>query len=157
MYTLKNGHSLAGLIKKEANHRTLKRLLALSMLYEKVPIEQILRSFKISRKTLIERWLKRWNQEGRAGLVNKRRSGRPPTLNLKQKELLKEYVLGHQSRVVCRELVDFVYDKWGIKCDQETIRVILISMKISWQKPNKQNYKSNQAAKQVFKKSTLKC
>jgi hypothetical protein len=44
-------------------------------------------------------------------------AGRPTTLTAEQKEILKDYVLSNKSRIVCRELVELVQEKWGIKCN----------------------------------------
>ena len=156
MYTLNNGGSLAKLIKKEKNPITLRRLTALSMIHNEVDIDQILKTCNVSRATLISRWLKKWNKSGYDSIVNKKRSGRKPKFTAKQKQFLKDYVLNKDEKVVCRELVELVQGKWGMNCDTETIRRALISMKISWQKPNKQNYKSCPNAKKVFKKATWK-
>jgi transposase len=86
------------------------------MCHEEVPKEQILKSCKIDRRSL-DRWVLRWNKGGYEAIVNQKRAGRPTTLTAEQKEILKDYVLSNKSRIVCRELVELVQEKWGIKCN----------------------------------------
>ena len=59
-------------------------------------------------------------------------------------------ILSQEKRIVCKELVKYVRDRWNLSCDEETIRKVLKSMKLSWQKPCKSNYKANPMAQKVF-------
>jgi transposase len=44
---------------------------------------------------MVNEWVKRFNEKGIDGLIEKPRSGRPPALSTEQLKKLKEYVMSH--------------------------------------------------------------
>ena len=154
-YTVLKVNELKKLAKEEKNPRTKDRLKALLLLSKGVKVKIICSVFGIHEDVLIYRWLPKWNSG--KDLTDKHRAGRNPVLEKEHKQALREYVLSHDKRVVCKELVSYVKDKWNIDCDRETIRKVLKSMKLSWQKPDKENHKADEKKRKVFLKGTLWC
>lgn len=147
-------HELA---KTEQTPRYRDRLRALIAVGEGQDPEDVAKIFDTHSHTIKYRWLKSWNQGGYASLIDKPKSGRPPSLNAKQKKALRQYVLNQKGRIVCKHISKFIMDRWNIDCDEETVRKILISMKLSWQKPDKENHKANKLHREIFLKSTQRC
>jgi transposase len=110
--------------------------------------------FSVHWHTIKYRWLKAWNQGGYSALIDKPKAGRTPKLTSKERKALHQYVLSKNKRITCKELSKYIKDRWNIDCDQETIRNMLISMKLSWQKPDKENYKADPLRREVFLKCT---
>lgn len=156
-YTVLKVNELKKLAKKEKNPRTRDRLRALLMLSKGVKVEIICSVFGIHEDVLIYRWLSKWNNSGLQEVKDKHKKGRNPALGKEHKQALREYVLSQDKRIVCKELVSYVKDKWNIDCDRETIRQVLKSMKLSWQKPDKENHKANEKKRKVFLKGALWC
>lgn len=153
MHQVKDIEVLKKELHKAKNIRTYNRLQALNMLYCGIDTDKICEICGVYITTLLYTWLPNWNEHGINGLLDESRAGRPPLINSKQKEKLRDYVLSKDGRIVCKDLVRYVKLKWDIDADEETIRKVLKSMKLSWQKPNKENYKSNEEDKKVFLKS----
>ena len=143
---------LKKLADKEKNPRYLDRIRALIAFGEGSKPESLAQIFGVHLHTIKYRWLKQWHKGGYDALIDKAKSGRPPRLNSKRRKVLREYVLSKKNRIVCKELSKFIKDKWDIKCNEETVRKILISMKLSWHKPSKQNHKADENRRKVFLK-----
>lgn len=146
--------SLKKLAEKEENPRYLDRMRALIAVGEGTDFQDVARIFDVHLHTIKYRWLKQWNKGGYDALIDKPKSGRHPILNSQHRKVLREYVLSKNNRIVCKELSKFVKDRWNLDCDEETIRKVLIKMKLSWHKPNKRNYKADENRRKVFLKCT---
>lgn len=156
-YTVLKINELKKLAKEEKNPRTNNRLKALLLLSKGVKVETICSVFAIHEDVLIYRWLSKWNNGGLQEVKDKYKKGRNPVLAKEHKQALREYVLSQDKRIVCKELVSYVKNKWDINCDRETIRQVLKNMKLSWQKPDKVNHKADEEKKKVFLKSAQWC
>ena len=154
MCTVNQIELLKRLADKEANPRFRDRLRALLLLSDGIDPETIARAFSINFKTIKYDWLMKWNNGGYDELIDSPRSGRPPKFTEDQKVKIQEYVSNKENRVTCPELVGYVKKKWGIDCDDETIRLLLHELGLSWQKPNKQNYKADLERQRNFLKVT---
>ena len=143
--------------KVEKNPRTRDRLRALLMLSKKVEVQTICSVFDIHEDVLLYRWLPKWNNGGIDILKDKHRTGRRPVINRERQKELREYVLSQDRRVVSTDLVHYVKEEWGINCSDDTIRNVLNSMKLSWQKPDKINHKADEKKQKVFLKGTCWC
>jgi transposase len=141
---------LKELAKTEKESRYLDRIRSLIAVGEGPDIKEVARIFDVHWHTIKYRWLKQWNKGGYEALIDKPKSGRPQKLPSKYHKALREYVLSKDNRIVCKELSKFIKDRWDIDCDEETVRKILIKMKLSWHKPSKKNYKADQNRRKVF-------
>lgn len=120
-YTVLKINELKKLAKEEKNPRTNNRLKALLLLSKGVKVETICSVFDIHEDVLIYRWLPKWNNGGVQEVKDKHKKGRNPVLAKDHKQALREYVLSQDKRIVCKELVSYVKNKWDINCDRETI------------------------------------
>jgi transposase len=152
MYTVNSPELLESLAKSEENPRVRDKLRALLLLSKGTDYKLVCQTFDVNKDTLRYHWLKRWNDNGYEGLVIKKGRGRKSIFSESQKKLLRQYILSQEKRIVCKELVKYVRDRWNLSCDEETIRKVLKSMKLSWQKPCKSNYKADPMAQKVFLK-----
>lgn len=137
---------------KEKEPRYCDRLRALISVGEGNDPKDVAKVFNVHWHTIKYRWIKDWNKGGYCALIDKPKSGRTPKLGTKERKALRQYVLGKDKRITCKELSKFVKERWNINCDEETIRKILISMKLSWQKPDKENYKADPVRRKIFLK-----
>lgn len=154
MCTVNQVELLKELAEKETSPRLLERLRALILLSSGVEVETIADAFSVNYKTIQYEWLPKWNRGGYDELADSPRSGRPPKFTKAQKSQIKRYVSEKKNRVTCPELVDYVKAKWDIDCDDETIRILLHDLGLSWQKPNKQSYKADLQKQKNFLKAT---
>lgn len=152
-----NVEELVKLAKKEKIPRFRDKLKALLLLSRRVNVKHICSVFNVHEKTLRYRWLARWNRGGYEDLIDDHRQGRNPLIPHKHRKELREYVLSQDKRVICKDLVAYVKEKWDIDCNDETIRKVLKNMKLSWQKPDKENHKANEKEKKVFLKGAIWC
>lgn len=152
-----NVQELTKLAKKEKTPRFRDKLKALLALSKGVSIKQICSIFNVHERTLKYKWLAKWNQGGYVVLIDKPRSGRKPLISKELRTPLREYVLSRDKRIVCKHLVHYVKEKYDIDCDEETLRKVLRSMKLSWQKPDKENHKADKNKRKVFLKGALWC
>lgn len=152
-----NINQLEELSKVEKNPRLKDRLKALHLLSKGVKVKTICSVFDIHEDVLLYRWLPIWNKGGIKELADKPHLGRTPFLQKEHRQALRDYVLSKDKRVVCKDLVFYVKEKWSIDCNEETIRKVLKNMKLSWQKPDKINHKAKEEEKEVFLKGTRWC
>lgn len=124
------------------------------LLSDGIEVETIANAFSVNPKTIKYEWLPRWNNGGYDELADSPRSGRPPKFTEEQKQHIHKYVSNKENRVTCPELVNYVKCKWNIDCDEETIRILLHELGLSWQKPNKQSYKADLQKQKDFLKVT---
>lgn len=139
---------------KESNPRLRDRLRALLLLSNDIDIETIASAFSVTSRTIKYEWVPRWNSGGYDALADSPRSGRPPKFTEPQRKQIHKYVFSKENRVTCPELVAYVKNKWNIDCEEETIRVLLHELGLSWQKPNKQSYKADLQKQKNFLKAT---
>lgn len=154
MCTVNQVELLKALAEKETNPRLLERLRALILLSSGIDVETIADAFSVNYKTIKYEWLPRWNDAGYDGLADRPRSGRSQKFTEEQKTQIKKFVSEKKNRITCPELVAYVKTKWGIDCNNETMRVLLHSLGLSWQKPNKQSYKADLQKQKNFLKAT---
>lgn len=154
MCTVNQVELLKELAEKEANPKLRERLRALILLSSGIEVETIADAFSVHYKTIQYEWLPKWNQDGYDGLADNPRPGRPPKFTEAQRFQIKKYVLEKKNRVTCPELVAYVKTKWDIDSDDETVRILLHELGLSWQKPNKQSYKADLQKQKNFLKAT---
>ena len=141
--------------KVEKNPRTRDRLRALLMLSKQVEVQTICSVFDIHEDVLLYRWLPKWNNGGVESVKDKHRTGRRLLIDKERQKELREYVLSQDKRVVSTALVHYVKEKWNIDCSDDTVRNVLKSMKLSWQKPDKVNHKADEKKRKVFLKGAF--
>ena len=152
-----NIKELTSLAKKEKVPRFRDKLKALLAFSKGVKIKYICTVLNVHERTFEYIWLAKWNQGGYSALIDKPRIGRTPLIPKEIRSPLREYVLSCNKRIVCKDLVKYVKEKYDIDCDEETVRKVLKSMKLSWQKPDKVNHKADEKKQKVFLKGTLWC
>jgi len=156
-YTVQRISELKECAKKEKKQRTRDRFKALLLLSKGVKVKTICSVFDIHEDVLIYRWLPKWNDGKVKELTDKHRSGRAPLIKKECREALREYVLSQDKRIVCKDLISYVKERWNIDCSDDTIWKVLVSMKLSWQKPDKVNHKADEEKKKVFLKGASWC
>lgn len=154
MCTVNNVVELKELASKEVNSTLRDRLRALILLSNGIDVETIADAFSVNYKTIKYEWLPKWNRGGYTELADSPRPGRPPKFTKDQQFQIKKYVAEKKNRVTCPELVAYVKVKWDIDCEDETMRVLLHELGLSWQKPNKQSYKADLQKQKNFLKAT---
>ena len=76
---------------REKDARAARRILALALVLEGCDRAQAAKTCGMDRQTLRD-WVHRYNADGLAGLINRKSSGRPPTLSPDQMAKLVELV-----------------------------------------------------------------
>ena len=72
-------------------YQTRQRAQCLILSYKKFSINQLIRIFGVSRKTIYN-WFTRWEDEGLLGLYNNKGRGRKAKFTPSQKEKIKQWV-----------------------------------------------------------------
>ena len=98
-----NDIDFPSLIAKQQNGRMRSRLMALSHIKNDANRTQTAKYLQVSRR-MVNEWVKRFNEKGIDGLIEKPRSGRPRALSTEQFEKRKEYVVSHAIKPDCDRL-----------------------------------------------------
>jgi transposase len=144
------------LIAKEQNGRMRIRLMALFHINNGVNRKQTAKYLQISRR-MVNEWLKRFNEEGIDGLIEKPRSGRPRALSTDQLEKLKKYVVSHAikpdgGRIKGTLVIAYVEQEFGVSYSLTNIYRLLHRLNFSWITSRSKHPKQSQDAQEDFKK-----
>src|SRR5437773_4273299 len=82
---------LESTMKNDASHRARMRAHGLLLSSEGITIKAIAKIYHVDRDT-VSTWIKKWEKYGDKSLHDQPRSGRPPTLNAAEKELVQQYI-----------------------------------------------------------------
>ena len=81
----------------DASHATRCRAHAILLSHQRYNMVQISQILHVSYET-IEAWFDRWERQRRDGLTDAARSGRPPTLDDQDREVLREIAVEHPQQ-----------------------------------------------------------
>jgi transposase len=143
------------LIAKEQNDRMRIRLMALSHINNGGNPTQTAKYLHVSRRMANE-WVKRFNEKGIDGLIEKPRSGRPRALSTEQLEKLKEYVVSHAikpdgGRLKVTLVIAYIEQEFGVSYSLTNIYCLLHRLNFSWSTSRSKHPKQSQDAQEDFK------
>lgn len=141
---------------RSLDHKTLEhmRMLAVRRVIEdgEAPSE-VIESLGLNR-TSIYRWLRRYEDKGLEGLVEKIAQGPEPKLDEKQRQQVKRWILGKDPRqygfdfgLWSRRIVQsLIQDKLGVELGLTAVGRLLASLEITPQKPLRRAYERDPQA-----------
>jgi transposase len=146
------------------NHKALEhmRILAVKRVVEdgEAP-SAVMKSLGLGR-TSIYPWLRKYEDEGLEGLVEKIAQGPEPKLSDKQRQQVKRWILGKDPRqygfdfgLWSRRIVQsLIQDKLGIELGLTAVGRLLASLEITPQKPLRRAYERDPQAVDLWVKQT---
>ena len=110
----------------------------------------------VSRR-MVSEWVKRFNEKGIDGLIEKPRSGRPRALSTEQLKKLKEYVVSHAikpdgGRLKSTLVIAYIEQVFGVSYSLTNIYRLLHRLNFSWITSPSKHPKQSQDAQENFKK-----
>jgi len=115
----------------------------------------------MDRQTLRD-WVLRFNADGIEGLANRTSPGRSPALSDGQMAELKKIVLAGPDLVKdgvvrwrCRDLQGLIAQRFGVEVHERTVGKLLRRLGLTRLQPRPHNPKRDEAAQEVFKKTSL--
>ena len=156
--TDRDAAELRRLARRERDGRVSARLLALANALDGLPREEAARLAGMTGQTLGD-WVHRYNEEGIAGLRDRRRPGRPCALEEGQQAALKALILKgpRLERDGCvawraRDLCALVERRFGVRYAENGMRRLLRSLDLSFQKARSVHPEADPGAQERFKK-----
>jgi putative transposase len=134
----------------ERSVRVLKRLYFIRFLYYGYSVEEASKHVGVT-KAVGYIWLKRWNQEGYSGLIPRFGGGRPPKLNYKDREKLRELLKERDSWTIS-EVQELILKEFGVEYSYWQVRRILKSFGMHHSKPYPKDYRRPENAEEILKK-----
>lgn len=120
---------LERIYRQSRHHQVRQRAHFLIMVSQRVKIEELMKIFNISYKTVYN-WLNRWEYNGMLGLYNKPGRGRKRTFNSQQEEQIRDWTREEPRQ--SRKVVQKIKENWDIDISGDTIKRILKSLSMSW-------------------------
>ena len=156
--TDRDAAELRRLARRERDGRVSARLLALANALDGLPREEAARLAGMTGQTLGD-WVHRYNEEGIAGLRDRRRPGRPCALEEGQQAALKALILKgpRLERDGCvawraRDLCALVERRFGVRYAENGMLRLLRSLDLSFQKARSVHPEADPGAQERFKK-----
>ena len=111
---------------------------------------------KVSRR-IVNEWVKRFNEEGIEGLIEKSRAGRPTKLDTEQLVKFQEYAQSYsikesKGRLKAIDFVNSIESEFGIKYSKTNIYRLLHKLNFPWITTRSRHPKQSQEAQDSFKK-----
>jgi len=127
-------YELEELRKGSSKTKVRSRAHAILLSSEGFTIEELMEIFKVERDT-ISRWLNNWEQNGLEGLHDKVRSGRIPTLNKDEQNVLKKLIKENprSSKMVAQKL----FNQTGKKLSHWSVKRLAKNLGLSWKRVRK--------------------
>ncbi len=149
---------------RKLDHKSLEhiRILAVRRVIEdKEDPSEVMRSFGLCRTTIYP-WLRKFEEEGWEGLVERIAQGPEPKLNEKQRQQVKRWILGKDPRqygfefgLWTRRIVQaLIEEKMGIELGLTAVGRLLASLEITPQKPLRRAYERDPKAVELWVKET---
>jgi transposase len=132
--------------------RKKERLLMVLLSLEGERAPKIGKIVKRSVQT-VRYWLNRWNTDGFCGLEDNKHTGRPSLLLQHQQQQLIDWVIEQvesKGRITCREIAYWVKETFNRQIHPESVRRLLQSHCISWQKAGTTDHRANEDDQQAF-------
>ncbi len=156
--------SAAELRKSAARSRdanAARRMLAIALVLEGASREDAAGSCGMDRQTLRD-WVHRYNDEGLAGLVNRRAPGPAPRLSSEQEAMVARWVEEgpdlERDGVVrwrCRDLQERISSKFRVSLHERTVGKLLTRLRFRRLSVRPQHPQSDLAAQAAFKGAFL--
>ena len=150
---------LRRLARHERDGRVSTRLLALANALEGMPRERAAQLAGMTGQTLGD-WVHRYNEEGLAGLEDRRRSGRPCGLDEGRQATLKALILKGPKleRDGCvawrvRDLCRLVERRFGVTYSENGMLSLIKRLELSWQKARPIHPEADLKAQARFKRA----
>ena len=151
---------LRRLAKRSGDAAQARRLLSLAAIVEGASREEAAKIGGMDRQTLRD-WVHRFNKEGPDGLINHTSPGVPPKLSAAQKAKLAALVeqgpipaIHDVVRWRACDLVQWIWDEFGISVSDETVYRMLKSMGYAHLSARPKAYKQNGETLADFKKTS---
>jgi len=147
---VKNVELIELYLKEEKNVNIKRRLLFLKFLNDNYnDLVYSCESFQIKTPTEYE-WIRKWNNNGYNGLIDKPITGRPCKLSTDQINKLKE-LLKEKKHWDTKEIKELIKEKFGIDISLSRLPVILKEkIKLSYSKPYKLDYRRPEDAEEIL-------
>ena len=136
------------------------RILAIAHVLDGASRAEAAASCGMDRQTLRD-WVHRFNAEGIDGLANKAIPGRSPALSNEQMAELKKVVLAGPDlakdgvvRWRCCDLQGVIAERFGVDVHERTVGKLLRRLRLTRLQPRPHNPKRDEAAQEVFKKTS---
>ena len=156
-----NGLSLRRLARRTKDSAQARRLLALAEVYDGGSRSVAARIGGVTLQSVRD-WVLRFNVQGAEGLIDLKASGPSPKLNDAQRQALKEIVEqgpipAIHGVVRCRliDLVQWIYDEFGISLDETTVGRELKAMGYRKLSARPRHHAQNEHAVEDFEKNSL--
>ena len=134
-------------------HQTRQRAQCLILRYKRFSINQLIRIFEVSRKTIYN-WLTRWEEEGLLGLYNKKGRGRKGKFTSSQKEEIKQWV--KEEPKALNKVLQKIENKWNIQASKKTVKRIIKKLNMTWRRMKRGLRKSPEEWELELKVAELK-
>ena len=151
---------LRGRARREGNGRVAARLIAIANALEGMSRAEAARLAGMDRQTLRD-WVIRFNDQGVAGLHDRKAPGRRPYLTDGQMAALKAIILSAPdpdpavygtTRWRMSDLVRLVEEKWGVRYTETGMLKLVWSLDLSHQQGRPRHPKTDRKAQERFKK-----
>ena len=149
-------HNFAELAKTHKSVRMRLRYSALAHFQEGQSRTDIAKYLKVSR-TSVNKWISQYYQNGLAGLVDKKTTGRPLRLSEVQSAQLSEYINEHASnqsggRLIGSDIQAFILEHFGYQYHLSSVYKLLKRLGFSWITSRSKHPKQSIEAQEDFKK-----
>ncbi len=112
-------------------YQVRQRAHCIILLEEGYHVEQLMKIFSVSRKTIYN-WKNNWLNRGLVGLYNRPGTGRKEIFNDEQKKQIKQWTKNHNKNL--KPVIEKVKKEWGIKASKDTIKRVLKCLKMKWKR-----------------------
>jgi len=140
--------------------KAARRMLAIALVLEGSDRKAAAETCGMDRQTLRD-WLHRYNDEGIAGLTNRRSAGPKPLLSVEQKAELAQLVregpdpaMDGVVRWRCVDLQRKIKARFGVEMHERTVGKQLVGLGFRRLSVRPQHPKSNPEAQEAFKKTS---
>jgi len=113
-------------------------------------------------RQILRDWVRRFNDEGPEGLVNRRAPGNPRRLTAEQEAQLAHLVragpgeagLAHLARWRCADVKALIHERWGVAYHERTIGKLLERLGFAHITTRPRHYRQDPEAMETFKKTS---
>lgn len=145
------------LAKSEKDARKKIRYLAVAHYRNNYNRTQIAAMLHVSRR-MVNEWVKRYLNEGLAGLEAKKPTGKPSYLNDKQQKQLCQYIEKYSQkdqggRLTGYRIKQYIEDEFNISYHPNAIYKLLSKLGFSWITSRSRHPKQSEQVQQDFKKT----
>lgn len=119
-------------ISRESKYYQVRdRAKCILLSYQGFAIKELIRIFKISRKTIYN-WFTRWEDEKLPGLYNEKGRGRKAQFNKEEKQQIKDWV--KEEPKALNKVRRKIEKEWRVKTSKETIKRIIKKLGMIWKR-----------------------